>query len=183
MVPIEIFKLKDGKILEIHIDPDPINPRKEWDNLCYILCFHKRYDLGDTHHYKKSDYESWDEFKTKIEEDNPQCIIHPLYLMDHSGLSISIQPFGCPWDSGQIGFIFLPKEYIEQELKNNLKRAEQVISSEIESYNQYLSGEVYGYIIRDKNCSECGSAGEELDSCWGYFDRDSVLDNYRKEII
>jgi len=30
----------------------------------------------------------------------------PLYLYDHSGITISTGPFSCPFDSGQVGFIY-----------------------------------------------------------------------------
>lgn len=34
----------------------------------------------------------------------------PLYLLDHSHLSLSIVDFNDRWDSGQIGFAFLTAE-------------------------------------------------------------------------
>lgn len=50
-------------------------------------------------------------------------VILPLYLYDHSGITISTVPFSCPWDSGQVGWIYAPKDtfrkatgYSEDEL-------------------------------------------------------------------
>ena len=37
-------------------------------------------------------------------------VILPLYLYDHSGITISTGPFSCPWDSGQVGWIYAPKD-------------------------------------------------------------------------
>jgi hypothetical protein len=34
--------------------------------------------------------------------------------------------------------------------------------SEVETYDQYLTGHVFGYIVEN-------GEGEQLDSCWGYF--------------
>jgi len=34
-------------------DSDPINPR-EWDNVGSMICWHSRYNLGDTHNYTDS---------------------------------------------------------------------------------------------------------------------------------
>lgn len=52
-----------------------------------------------------------------------QYVILPLYLYDHSGITISTGPFSCPWDSGQVGWIYAPKDtfrkatgYSEDEL-------------------------------------------------------------------
>lgn len=37
-------------------------------------------------------------------------VILPLYLYDHSGITISTEPFSCPWDSWQVGWIYAPKD-------------------------------------------------------------------------
>jgi len=181
MKPIKIYNFLNGCQLEIYPDEDPESPRK-WDNLGTMICFHKRYDLGDKHDYKSGDYNGWDEIEDQIKQDNPECMIRPLYLMDHSGLSISMGPFGCPWDSGQVGFIFI----------GNVERAEKVLSAEVETYNQYLNGDIYGFILRDKPCKECGcnTKSEVLDSCWGFYGdnpvdngiADNLKEEYREEL-
>lgn len=33
--------------IEIHYDPDPVNPRKEYDNVTTLVTWHRRYTLGD----------------------------------------------------------------------------------------------------------------------------------------
>jgi len=37
-------------------------------------------------------------------------IILPLFLYDHSGITMSTGPFSCPWDSGQVGWIYASKQ-------------------------------------------------------------------------
>lgn len=37
-------------------------------------------------------------------------IMMPLYLMDHSGLAMQTESFHDPWDSGQVGWIYVSKE-------------------------------------------------------------------------
>ena len=34
----------------------------------------------------------------------------PLYLYDHSGITMNTTGFSCPWDSGQVGWIYAFKE-------------------------------------------------------------------------
>jgi len=53
---------------------------------------------------------------------------------------------------------------------------EQVAQQHIEAWNQYLSGDVWGYIIeRAEECSSCGHVEyEQLDSCWGFYGADYV---------
>jgi transitional endoplasmic reticulum ATPase len=46
--------------LRIIQDEDPMNPRTEYDNFGKMVCFHRRYDLGDKHEF--SSPEDFDEF-------------------------------------------------------------------------------------------------------------------------
>jgi hypothetical protein len=39
-------------------------------------------------------------------------VVLPLYLYDHSGLTISTSPFSCRWDSGQVGYIHTTFEQV-----------------------------------------------------------------------
>ena len=87
--------------------------------------------------------------------------------MDHSGLSMSTGSFGCPWDSGQVGFIYCSKEQARQELgvkrltAQHIERIEGMLKFEVELYSNYLSGSVYFY------------RNDELDvSCGGFFGYD-----------
>ena len=41
-------------------------------------------------------------------------VILPLYLYDHSGITMNTCGFSCPWDSGQVGWIYADKAMIEQ---------------------------------------------------------------------
>lgn len=37
-------------------------------------------------------------------------IVMPLYLLDHSGLAMQTTSFHDPWDSGQVGWVYVSKE-------------------------------------------------------------------------
>lgn len=181
-------------------DTDPQNPRDPgWqENLGSMVCWHKRYNLGDKHNWedpndfsqdlalkntnwsellqyikdghtkdlrlvpegegyqlqsrsvfdnnKWSDMEGfqfpadfsdsaaiskrlWDEAQGEItdvlkEMYTPELIdlckdkvaILPLYLYDHSGLTMSTNDFGDRWDSGCVGFIYMEKDTAMKEL-------------------------------------------------------------------
>lgn len=117
--PVKEYTMGD-EVLKIFVDEHAENPR-EWENLAVMVCWHRRYNLGDKHYFKDPD-----DFKKKVKEkDN---IILPLYLYDHSGITISTSPFGCQWDSGQVGFIYCSKKrflketgYTKDELFNTDK--------------------------------------------------------------
>ena len=91
--------------LRIVQDEDPVNPRLDFDNLGKMICFHKRYNLGDEHNIDPVDFNGWDDMAVHLTKAHDAAVILPLFLYDHSGITLQTSPFSCPWDSGQIGFI------------------------------------------------------------------------------
>lgn len=160
--------------IKIYPDDSPESPR-EWDNISTIVCFHTRYNLGDKHDYKSSNYNSWLEIKNDIIKNEDIAIISPLYLLVHSGISISTGDFGDRWDSGQVGWIFVSKETIRKNekckkvTKKLLEEYQKYLEGEVEIYDQYLTGDIYGFKVFDKD-------GEEIDSCWGYYGTESAIE-------
>jgi hypothetical protein len=148
-------------ILKVEQDPDPINPR-EYSTLTTMICFHRRYDLGDKTSYRSGDYNNWKELKEDIEKREDPFIIYPLYLYDHSGITISTSPFSDPWDSGQIGFIFMTKTTLEENSTDAIK-ADEWVKEEVKEYDSYLRGEVYRYSIIDSETEEV------VEQVGGYF--------------
>ena len=162
-------------LLKIIQDHDPESPR-EWDNMGTMFCQHRNYCLGD----KDAD-------DPRDEEGNlPKDILYlPLYLYDHSGITMSTEPFSCPWDSGRVGIIYVTKEKIKQEYGWKVltkARKEKILSyleNEVEVYDQYLTGDVYGYQVVETH-EEDGSE-VETDSCWGFYGSDPAtngMDSY-----
>lgn len=110
-----------------------------------------------------------------IEQLEKHAIVLPLVLLDHSGLwmqtgnSFSCDPGG--WDTSRVGFIYITNSQALKEMqwkrltKKRREKIEDYLSGEVETYSQYLSGDVYGYQIEPKesNNIECD------DSCWGFY--------------
>jgi hypothetical protein len=164
-------------IVRTYQEDSPECPRS-WDNLGTMVCFHNSYNLGDKHNYNSNDYNGWDEMEKEIIKRENVGVILPLFLYDHSGITISTSSFDCRWDSGQIGFIFISKEKMLQEyggkiVTQKLKdRVEGYLKGEVETYDQYLRGDVYGYkVFKVENGEE-----EELDSCWGFYGEDTCME-------
>lgn len=173
-------KVQDGSVvLKVYYDNDAENPR-EWDNLSKMVCFHHSYSLGDEHNYRVFDYHSWEDLKDAIEKDNDVAVILPLYMYDHSGITISTTPFSCPWDSGQIGWVYITKEDIRKEYnikrvtKKYIEKATKILISEIKVYDDYLRGETYGFVLEKD--------GEEIDSCWGFYGSDFCTNGMKEQI-
>ena len=188
---VNTYQISDSKELKIFYDDCPNDPRT-WDNISTMICFHNRYNLGDSHNYSSSDFNSWSEFEKQLKIDYDIAVILPLYLYDHSGITIRTTPFSCSWDSGQVGFIFITKEElrstygIKRITKKWLEKVEKYLVSDVEVYDQYLTGDIYGYELVEKIECECGHVEENvLDSCWGFFGNDlkenGILDNLNDE--
>lgn len=171
--------------LKVVHDSSADSPRN-WDNLGTMICFHGGYDLGDKHSYDSDDYSGWEEMKQAIiKEENPAVIL-PLYMYNHSGISISTTPFSCRWDSGQIGFILVSKETALADFGGKIvtaklkERIEKILEGEVETYNQYVRGDVYGFQIVDEN-------GNHIESCYGFFGTDfatnGMLDYINHELL
>jgi hypothetical protein len=164
-------------IYKIEQDTNPQSPR-EWDNFGKMVCFHNRYNLGDEHGYRSSDYDGWAGLKEQLINDGAKVIL-PIYMYDHSGITISTAPFGCNFDSGQIGFIYCTAKDMDSIAYGwpiDEDRAIVLMKGEIETYDNYLRGEVYGYrIFEQEECSKGHLHEEELDSCWGYYSEEDAL--------
>ena len=172
---------KGNYITRTYQEEDPSSPRED-DNLGTMVCFHGRYNLGDKHNYKSSDHNSWDEMEKNIIKNENVGVILPLYLYDHSGITMNTTGFDCRWDSGQVGFIFISKQKMLKEyggkiVTQTLKdKVEGYLKSEVETYDQFLRGEVYGYkIFKVDTCNKGHKHEEEVDSCWGYYGEDECM--------
>ncbi len=147
-----------GKKVKVCFDPEPLNPRKEYDNGTIMLHWHRRYDLGD----KRIERMTAEEVKEEYEND-PVLAIQPLYLYDHSGLSVSTGSFSCSFDSGQVGWVIITRSKAEEMgFKDyTTEQYEEVIKQDVKTYDDYLTGQVFGYEVE-------GKEGDHLESCWGY---------------
>ena len=166
---IENFE-HNGLTVRIVNDEDCESPR-EWDNLGKMVCWRRRYNLGDKHHFNAPE-----DFYAFLKE--TPCIVLPLYLYDHSGLTMNTTGFSCPWDSGQVGYIYMSlkdvrKEYSVKRVSKKLReKIEGYLRNEVATFDSYLTGDVYGYIIENED-------GEELDSCYGFYG----LEYVKKEAV
>jgi hypothetical protein len=149
--------------LEIVSDNDPVSPR-EWDNLGTIYYSSSRYTLGDK-------CVSKDEIEAMMADKD--MIYLPVYAYIHSGIVMNTTGFSCPWDSGMSGIIAVSKDKVREFFK--VKRITKAIldkvnsrfKGEVETYSQYLGGEVYCYLIKD-------DSGDIVDSCGGFYSEEDA---------
>lgn len=110
-----------------------------------------------------------------------ELVIMPLYLFDHSGLSISTSDTmfrmadSAGWDWGIVGVIYTTMKRMQDaglltDDDNEMtwqNKAREILTLEVKTYDLYLTGQCYGYEIED-------AEGDILDACWGFLGDDSV---------
>jgi hypothetical protein len=156
-----IEERKVGRLtVKVFRDQDPESPR-EWDNLGTMACWHRRYRLGDKHGFREpADFQEWAKGR--------DLVLLPLYLYDHSGITMNTTGFSCPWDSGQVGWIYVERAKVLKEWGRKRwtaalrRKAENVLRQEVNAYDDYLTGNVRGFVVEDE-------AGAHVDSCWGFY--------------
>ena len=193
----------DGRKLRLVIEQDesPEDPRS-WDNIGTMLCCHRDYQLGDCNSNKETELQlaeicrKYGKSDEEIDEmtfaEEVQFILGqddvcglPLWLYDHSGISISTGRV-CPWDSSFVGLIFVEKDfYLAQMcLKDETDwkvKAKKTLEGEVETYSDFLEGNIYQWtlyeptvVIRQsmdgKELSrEIDEEGEMVDSMGGFY--------------
>ena len=141
--------------LKIERDEDPMPPDEMGDDVESGF-----YLTTTSNNYFERNPELLDD-----EDERAACWEFPLYMYAHSGVALSLSrgyPFNCPWDSGQVGFVRVHKTKVGFETEEEARKAAE---SHVECWNQYLSGDVWGYVIEDED-------GEHVDSCWGFYGED-----------
>ena len=181
---IDSIEYKGHKI-NIFPDGDAPNPREEFDHLGTMVCFHRRYNLGDRHEFR-----SPEEFMDFLKDEKPICL--PLYLFDHSGITMSTEkerfrasdPQG--WDWGMLGYSYVTKENVRKEYgvkrvtRKILDKVAKLLLAEFAEYDHYLTGNVYGYEITKGE----RQAGKVIDSCWGFlgYPEDYMISEAKRSI-
>lgn len=196
---IEVVQVDGDLRAVIEYDPDPhdSNPRREVENLGVMWAPHRRYILGDgrygssnasnnarhrAHHPEWNEVNDWvDEVGERVGIGTPGIVKHlvrahgatvvmPLFLYDHSGLSISAGPnlVGADvepdrrthnafdpggWDTSYVGFIF-DTARTRERLGVDLERVAEALAAEVETYDQYLQGDVWGVRVEERSAFE-----------------------------
>jgi hypothetical protein len=172
MEAIETFE-NAGFTASLYHDDCGESPRN-WDNLGHMVCWHRRNNLGDEQVRPGEHAGSLKGFEKWLVQERKARVILPIYIYEHSGITITARYetyLTYPdkqWDAGQVGYIYVDeetirKEYGVQRISTKLMRkVAEVLVGEVETYDQYLTGDVYGYMVEDE-------AGKHVDSCWGFF--------------
>ena len=183
---LKIKKIKTGFEARYLIQSEGFDPRED-DNIGIMVCFHKRYTLGDKLEFGKNikqefssdDFNGWEEMKEHLIKTEKAICILPLYLYDHSGISMKVGSFQgllpqghAEFDSGQVGFIYTTKKQMEKigVEKYSKKKIEEYLIQEVETYNQYITGDCYSLVKETYNKDKEQINYDILGGFFGYND-------------
>ena len=172
---METIKINDRVSVRIERDTDPYSPAN-WDNVGEIAYCSSQYCLGT----ERVTPHRMNEIAQGIRFGD--LIGMPVFAYVHSGSTIKAaetNPFRCEWDSGQSGFVYCTvakgiEEFGTKRDQLNLAEGKvrkgtaamraktlKCLIGEVATFDQYLQGDVYGYVIEVD--------GEEKNSCWGFY--------------
>jgi hypothetical protein len=154
-----------GLTAKIYYDQDAESPDHWGNDDAFLVYDHRDFTVKRRGFDPSEIFETLNETKRKTFNG---YWVFPVYAYIHSGVSLSLgrnsYPFNDRWDVSFKGFALVKRQkgwtYTE-------KKAYKVAETIVSEWNQYLSGDVYGFVIEDHN-------GEHLDSCWGFYGIDYV---------
>ncbi len=157
---IKIIDFK-GLVIKIFQDPDPLPPDDgDKNDSLFLVHYHRDFEVRRDEIISKDDLIRWYNGETIEAEKVFHIFLTKAYI--HSGITLALEESGRTfpderWDVSRCGCVLVRKTEAKAK-KKALKMASQLI----ERWNDCLSGNVYGYMLENKD-------GEVLDSCWGFY--------------
>jgi hypothetical protein len=163
-----ILTEKDGKITLKYLvqDNDPRPPNEDDDNGLFLVNYHRDFWVINDKFIAKDQLASWYRGE-KIEQAKTHWIF-TLGMYSHSGVilrlgSKSFVGDSGGWDSSMIGAVFVSKDEW-----NRPDKAEEAAKCLVKTWNNYLSGDVWGYVTDVLDAKTKERVEAECESCWGY---------------
>ena len=158
----------------IKIFPDDgYDSPNEWgDEDTFLVHYHRDCWIECKKHISEQDVKSWfwhkrdalNQLTYNMENMMKDWWVFPVSAYIHSGVSLSLNSrFSCDqqgWDTSNVGMYFVRKK-AEKKWRWR-KYAMAYAEGQIETWNDYLSGNVYYFVVEN-------SDGETVDSCHGFY--------------
>lgn len=161
----ETHRVGDDIVVEILADTDYSHAYEEMKDDDIVITYMKR--SRDVLGTKAIDTDERDELERRVEAG--EIIALPVYAYVHSGATIRCAPFSCPWDSGQSGIVYCTREWANKELAAKTDaEIYEILSGYVKTYDDLLTGNVWGFRVSREVDPDNSDARVELDSCWGF---------------
>lgn len=154
--------IRNGVTVEIHTDEDAESPDMWGNDDVFLVAFHRQFTVTR---------KGWDR---DIDTDNPPdgYDVVPLKAYIHGSVHLGVgmrNSMDCQWDTSNVGYIVIRKAAWEGPYD-----IDAIAQSLVDEWNMYLSGDVYGYVLKTRH----GVVG----SCFGiYGDRKYARDDANTE--
>ena len=158
---------------------------REWDNLGYFITCDSKHNSPDVNQDIKRIIQSTGDkalsqemhikmIKAGMKAENLGKVlaIYPVTKYEHGNVSYSLGTVH-GFDSSNNGFYIVTKESAAP-IGAEVKDFEKIIRAEIETYNKWVSGEIYGFTLYDDK-------GEVEESCGGFYAIEEIREHLPKE--
>lgn len=157
-------------------DCPSVNHRNDYDHASVLYIVPNRYFEGD----KGAEPFFVPEHKG-VEKD---YVVLSVYSYIHGAIALSTTPFGCAYDSGRVGTLYVAKSACQGMSDDDIVK---MLEAELEDYERYLNGDVWEILVEKVTmCDDCGHEKEVeylegLCGVYGNMSIDSLLDNFEPE--
>lgn len=160
-----------GYTINITRDDDATKP-DEWDSDAFIVYDHRDFYVKVDGFEPDDIFQHMQETKKKLYDGH---WYFPVFAYIHSGVMLSLgkgsYPFTCPWDTSFKGFALVKRikgwSWTEEQAREKAQYP-------VDNWNDYLSGNVYGYEIVETD-----------DSCWGFYgdpDKSGIIEEAKASV-
>jgi hypothetical protein len=193
----------DNAVLSLHYTESE-SPRED-ENLGTFYTWQSRYNSPDKHNFSEpSDFlrdlaydfmNNTDNLHSRTDESllnliKKHAVILPVYKYEHGGIAYKTSPFSCPWDSGQVGWIYITKKQIRKQFgvkavtKKYREQAENALKAEVSCYSDWANGNVYRFSLEEKVLLPEEETFElrEVESCGVFYGWDFKLNGLVDEV-
>jgi hypothetical protein len=155
----------NGFTINIIHDDTPGSPDEWNDEGVFLVGFHRDFTVVTDDIKSPEDVEPY--------MDDPDYEVFLLEAYIHSGVRLALagsaQAAGFPdrrWDVSRVGYVLVKLSEVAEGM------ARKCAEGLVETWNQYLSGDVWGYVITDSD----GEEVESVFSCWGFYGLDACIE-------
>ena len=186
---ITIKKTKSGYEARYLVQDEHYDgPDERGDDGLFLVNYHRDFDVRRDSVITKDDLVNWyrgdfEDYKDDPDDENEdgrfpleeKYYIFKLACLSHSGVWLSLRhSFDCDpggWDTSHVGAVLVSKEEWPDRAK-----AIEAAEGLVETWNQYLSGDVYGCVVEyyDKKKQQI-----DHDSCWGFYGHKYALEELK----
>jgi outer membrane lipoprotein SlyB len=156
---------KNNTVIRIYQDDNPESPDDWKDDNLFLVHYHRDFEIDRDSIITKDDTRKWYQGE-KIPQEKDYYIF-PVEAYIHGGVSLAFSQQGNfpdrQWDVSHVGLILASKK----EFKSK-EKAKESAKGLLETWNQSLSGDVYGFDVSDPK------TGESIESVWGFYGIDEV---------